>query len=156
MLLVEILLGPWSSLRTQSIMSYLHFREGDPRDFDTSFKGVELINIFIKEGAKFIEGAKIQGWGGNWTIFMAPRIPFFIISEHFCLASKIKIEFIEAKHQTLYKILWLQLYRFKDYFMKHIFKDLLRSLEVFKTKRSLKIFILSFKDLCCFLLWWIH
>ena len=46
-------------------MSYLHFREGDPRDFDTSFKGVELINIFIKEGAKFIEGAKIQGWGGG-------------------------------------------------------------------------------------------
>ena len=40
-------------------MSYLHFREGDPRDFDTSFKGVELINIFIKEGAK------IQGWGGG-------------------------------------------------------------------------------------------
>ena len=58
-------------------MSYLHFREGDPRDFDTSFKGVELINIFIKEGAKFIEGAKIQGWGGELNNFHGPKNSIF-------------------------------------------------------------------------------
>ena len=41
-------------------------------------------------------GAKILG--GKWTIFLPSRISFFILSECYCLASKTKIEIIEAKH----------------------------------------------------------
>ena len=38
--------------------------------------------------------------GGNWTIFLASRIVFFIMVEYFCLSSKIKSEIIKAKHPT--------------------------------------------------------
>ena len=57
---------------------------------------------------------------------------FFIMFEYFCLASKVKTEIIEAKHQTCYQILGLELPKFKEYFIKFIFKDLLTSSIIFK------------------------
>ena len=50
----------------------------------------------IKNEDVNLGGAKILG--GKWTIFLPSRISFFILSECYCLASKTKIEIIEAKH----------------------------------------------------------
>ena len=103
---------------------------GRPRVFHIDFKRRKLIKIQIK--------------GGSWTIFLVSRISFFnLVAYYFCLASKIKIEIIEARHQTFFLIVWLEFPRLnilKD------FKRPWRSLKFFKSWKYLKIFIESFKD----------